>query len=165
MPRAALDAIPHPPLAVLHLAWPGVGASRLRSRGFGHLVVPQPGRRILGAVWSSSLFPGRAPEGQVLLTAFVGGARDPEAAGFPEAELLGVASRELAQSLGASGIPRLVHVTRHARAIPQYTRGHTGRLVTLAHAERRLPGIHFLGNYRGGISVGDVVRNALAPLP
>jgi protoporphyrinogen oxidase len=58
-----------------------------------------------------------------------------------------------------------VHVTRHARAIPQYTRGHAGRLEMLAHAQRRLPGIHFLGNYRGGISVGDVVRNALAPLP
>ncbi len=160
----ALGEIPSPPLAVLHLAYAASAFSAPLS-GFGHLVVPQPGRRILGAVWSSCLFPGRAPEGQVLLTAFAGGARDPEAAGLPDAELLDVATRELAQSLGASGSPRLVHVTRHARAIPQYTRGHAGRLEMLAHAQRRLPGIHFLGNYRGGISVGDVVRNALAPLP
>jgi protoporphyrinogen/coproporphyrinogen III oxidase len=161
---SALGEIPSPPLTVLHLAYPA-SAFPAPLSGFGHLVVPQRGRRILGAVWSSCLFPGRAPEGQVLVTAFAGGARDPEAAGLPDAEILGVATRELAESLGASGTPRLVRVTRHARAIPQYTRGHAGRLETLAHAERRLPGIHFLGNYRGGISVGDVVRNALAPRP
>ncbi|HTO77727.1 MAG TPA: protoporphyrinogen oxidase [Thermoanaerobaculia bacterium] len=159
----ALGDIPSPPLTVLHLAYPA-SAFPAPLSGFGHLVVPEPGRRILGAVWSSCLFPGRAPEGQVLLTAFTGGARDPSAAGFADTELLGVATRELAQSLGASGIPRLLRVTRHARAIPQYTRGHAGRVQALAHAERRLAGIHFLGNYRGGISIGDVVRNALAPL-
>jgi len=160
----ALSAMPQPPLAVLHLAYPATAFARPLD-GFGHLVVPAPGRRILGAVWSSCLFRGRAPEGQVLVTAFAGGARDPEAAGLPDGALLEIAARELAASLGASEGPRLVRVTRHPRAIPQYTRGHAARLEALAAAERRLPGLRFLGNYRGGISCGDVVRHALAPIP
>jgi oxygen-dependent protoporphyrinogen oxidase len=161
----ALAEIPQPPLAVLHLAYPAASFPA-PLEGFGHLVVPAKDRRILGAVWSSCLFPGRAPEGQVLLTAFAGGARDPDAAGLSDGDLLEIAGRELAASLGTKpgGLPRLLRVTRHARAIPQYTAGHAARLEALARAERRLPGLHLLGNYRGGISVGDVVRNALAPL-
>ncbi len=157
----ALGGIPHPPLAVLHLAWPP-GAFTEPLNGFGHLVVPAPGRRILGAVWSSALFPGRAPEGETLVTAFAGGARDPEAAGLSDGALLEIAARELSSSLGAGAAPRLVRITRHAHALPQYDLEHVARMKTIEAAETRWPGLTLLGNYRGGISVGDVVRNALA---
>jgi oxygen-dependent protoporphyrinogen oxidase len=158
---AALDAIPHPPLAVLHLAWPKAALAR-PFRGFGHLVVPDPSRRVLGAVWSSSLFPGRAPEGQILVTVFLGGARDPDALGLSDADLVAAAARDLEAEGIVRGRPRLVLLTRWARAIPQYERGHGARIAILAQAESRLPGLHFLGNYRGGISVGDVLASALA---
>ncbi|MGH9399252.1 MAG: protoporphyrinogen oxidase, partial [Thermoanaerobaculia bacterium] len=59
---AALAAIPSPALAVLHLAWPEDAFAR-PPRGFGYLVVPQAGRRILVCLWTSSLFSRRAPEG------------------------------------------------------------------------------------------------------
>nr|MDQ5871169.1 protoporphyrinogen oxidase [Acidobacteriota bacterium] len=88
---AALAGIPQPPLVVLHVGWRG----RIPLRGFGHLVVPQPGRRILGAVWSSNLFPGRAPEGSSLLTVFLGGARDPAAIELSDADLLAAATHDL----------------------------------------------------------------------
>jgi oxygen-dependent protoporphyrinogen oxidase len=162
-PEAArsLSEVPQPPLTVLHLSWPEAAfASPLR--GFGHLVVPEPGRRILGAVWSSCLFSGRAPQGQVLITAFVGGARDPEAAALPEGALLDLAAREVSASLGAMSAPRLVRATRYSRAIPQYDRDHESRMSLLAQAEASLPGLTLIGNYRGGISVGDVVKNALS---
>jgi oxygen-dependent protoporphyrinogen oxidase len=157
----ALAGIPHPPLAVLHLAWHD-SAFPTPPSGFGHLVVPSPGRRILGAVWTSCLFPGRAPLGETLLTAFAGGSRDPAAAALPDDRLLEVAARELSASLGAKGAPRLVRITRYTHALPQYGLDHESRMSTLAAAEARLPGLSFLGNYRGGISVGDVIRNALA---
>jgi oxygen-dependent protoporphyrinogen oxidase len=157
----ALSQVPQPPLAVLHLAWPAA-AFPTPLLGFGHLVVPTGKRRILGAVWSSCLFPGRAPQGQVLLTAFAGGSRDPAAAALPDAELLELATRELSASLGARSAARLIRVTRYARSIPQYDRDHETRLAALEQAERRNPGLTFIGNYRGGISVGDVVRNGLA---
>ena len=155
---AALSAIPHPPLVVLHIS---VAATE-RLRGFGHLVVPQPDRRILGAIWSSSIFAGRAPAGRSLLTVFLGGARDPGAIDLADDELLDVATRDLAAELGTPTDFAAVRVTRYARAIPQYDREHRGRMDSLASAEARLPGLSFLGSYRGGVSVGDVVRTALA---
>ncbi len=156
----ALAAIPHPPLAILHLSWPESALARPLV-GFGHLVCPDPARRILGAVWSSSLFAGRAPAGRVLLTVFMGGTRDPEAPSLADAELVGLAARDLEAEGLVRGSPDLVLLTRWERAIPQYERGHDERIAALAAAEARWPGLRFLGNYRGGISVADVVRTGL----
>lgn len=156
---AALAAIPHPPLAVLHLSWPEA-ALRRPLRGFGHLVVPDAARRILGAVWSSSLFPGRAPGGRVLLTVFLGGTRDPGAPELADAALVSLAARDLEAEGLVAGEPLLVLLTRFERAIPQYELGHGDRLRALAEAEARWPGLRFAGNYRGGVSVGDVVEAA-----
>lgn len=157
----ALDAIAHPPLAVLHLAW-SEDAPRRPLEGFGHLVVPAPSRRILGAVWSSSLFPGRAPAGRLLLTVFLGGGRDPDAFLLSDGELVAAAARDLGAEGLVRGAPEAVLVTRWPRAIPQYERGHAGRMAALAAAEERWPGLRLIGNYRGGVSVGDVVREGLA---
>ena len=158
---AALETIPCPPLAVLHLSWPAA-SSRLDLRGFGHLVAPGSGRRILGAVWSSSLFPGRAPAERALFTIFLGGSRDPEAAALTDAELVSAARRDLEQELGVRGLPQVIAVTRWPRGIPQYEAGHGERLAAVERAERQHPGLSFLGNYRAGVSVTDVVRNAAA---
>ena len=156
----ALEAVPHPPLAVLHLSWPE--SARLRPLdGFGHLVCPSPDRRILGAVWSSSLFPGRAPAGRILLTVFLGGARDPDVLSLTDAALADIAARDLAAQGLVRGDPEVVLATRWERSIPQYEVGHAARIAVLADAEARSPGLRFLGNYRGGISVADVVASGL----
>jgi oxygen-dependent protoporphyrinogen oxidase len=157
----ALESIPHPPLAVLHLSWPAA-ALRRPLRGFGHLVVPSASRRILGAVWSSSLFPGRAPEGRVLLTVFLGGTRDPAAPELETSELVAIAGRDLFAEGLVRGDPELVLLTRWQRAIPQYTPGHGQRMRVLAETEARWPGLRFAGNFREGVSVGDVVAGATA---
>ncbi len=154
---AALSDIPQPPVVVLHLAWPESDLARPLD-GFGHLVCNGPGRRILGAVWSSSLFPGRAPAGHALLTVFMGGARDPGAMKLSDFELTELAGRDLASEGLVRGPARAILVTRWRQAIPQYERGHEERIAALARAEERWPSLHFLGNYRGGVSVGDVVR-------
>jgi protoporphyrinogen/coproporphyrinogen III oxidase len=155
----ALAGIPHPFLAVVHVS---VSLASLPGpfHGFGHLVVPQEGRRILGAVWSSSLFPGRAPDGQALVTVFLGGERDPEASALSDGELAKVAAKDTAAALRARDEPRPVSITRYSRSIPQYVAGHLARIEVLARAESRWPGLVFLGNYRGGVSVGDVVKQA-----
>jgi oxygen-dependent protoporphyrinogen oxidase len=156
---AALASLPQPPLVVLHLAWPEASLAR-PLEGFGHLVVPDGSRRILGAVWSSSLFPGRAPEGRALMTVFLGGARDPDAPSLSDSRLVELATRDLEAEGLVRGAPELLMATRWKRSIPQYTNGHADRLEALARAEARWPGLRFLGNYRGGISVGDVVKSA-----
>ncbi len=155
----ALASIPHPFLAVVHLSIPADALPR-PLHGFGHLVVPQEGRRILGAVWNSSLFSGRAPSGQELATVFLGGARDPEAHNLSDEELASVAAGDTASALEASTRPEPVSITRYPRSIPQYVAGHEARIEALSRAEARWPGLTFLGNYRGGIAVGDVVKNA-----
>jgi oxygen-dependent protoporphyrinogen oxidase len=155
---AALRAIPYAPLVVLHLGSPAHPARA----GFGHLVVPQQQRRVLGAIWSSSLFPGRAPVGRALFTVFLGGARDPGAVDLSDDELVALASGDLAAA-EISGPFEPIRVTRYHRAIPQYDLSHGDRIASIAEAERRFPGLSFLGSYRGGVSVGDVVRSALIP--
>lgn len=157
----ALRDIAHPPLAVVHLAWPE-HAFPAPLRGFGHLVAPQAGRRILGAVYSSSLFADRAPRGETLVTVFVGGARDPEGARLPDEEVADLAARDLAAALGVGGRPRIVSVTRYQEALPQYDLGHESRMALLEQAESSWRGLSLLGNYRAGVSVGDVVHNAAA---
>ena len=158
---AALAEIPQPPVAVLHFDWPK-SALPAPLHGFGHLVVRAPGLRVLGAVWSSSLFAGRAPEGRELVTAFAGGTIDPDAARLPDAELAAQAASELRALLRATEDPRLVSITRWPHAIPQYELGHPARIERLSQAEARWGGLTFLGAYRGGISVGDVVKGAVA---
>src|SRR4029077_13371989 len=75
---ALLHAVEYAPVAVVSLAYrkQDVGHSL---NGFGFLVPRSAGLRTLGTIWNSSLFPGRAPEGHVLLTSFIGGALDPSA--------------------------------------------------------------------------------------
>ena len=156
----ALQAIPHPPLAVLHLSWPEASLPK-PLRGFGHLVVPSANRRILGAVWSSSLFPERAPAGRALFTVFLGGSRDPQALDLSDQDLIDAASRDLQEEGLVRGAAEPLRVTRWPRAIPQYDRGHADRCGVLAEAEHRHPGLRFAGNYRRGVSVADVIRAGL----
>src|SRR5262249_27217777 len=108
-------------------------------------------------------FAGRAPEGFALLTVFLGGARDPEILGSSDDELTEIAAHDLKAQGVTRGSPQVVMTTRWEHSIPQYEAGHRERMAALEKAEALLPGLRFLGSYRGGISVGDVLRNALTP--
>ena len=76
--------------------------------------------------------------------------------------LIETAGREVGEALGLSALPRAVSIERWKHAIPQYEIGHRGRMETLSRTEARWAGLRFLGSYRGGVSVGDVVRTGLA---
>jgi oxygen-dependent protoporphyrinogen oxidase len=156
----ALAEIPAPEVCVAHCAWPAAAFGR-PPVGFGHLLAPRPGEPVLGAVWSSALFPGRAPAGRVMLTFFLGGRRNPDAARLDDAGVGAAIEADARRALGATPPPEILRTTRYGAAIPQYEAGHGARMRVLAEAEAALPGLRFLGNYRGGISVGDVVENAI----
>jgi oxygen-dependent protoporphyrinogen oxidase len=130
--------------------------------GFGFLAPRVAGLRLLGCLFPSTIFPGRAPAGHVLLTAFAGGRRDPEAAALPDDELDRLLLAELGRVLGVDGPPVLRLGQRWPRAIPQYEIG-PGRFVALAEAiERELPGLHLAGSDRDGISLPDRLEKANA---
>ncbi len=157
----ALREIRYAPVAVLHF---GFRKNQIGSpkEGFGYLVAPTENSDILGCLWSSNLFPERAPDDHVLWTVFMGGDANASLLRLSDDELKRRALENLRPTMKLTGEPVFARLTRHAEAIPQYTIGHAERLRKLKEAEQNYPGLSFVGNYRGGISVGDVVNAALA---
>jgi oxygen-dependent protoporphyrinogen oxidase len=128
--------------------------------GFGYLSPQREGRPVLGVQWCSSIFPGRAPDGMVLLRALCGGWRRRDVVGWPEERLLRAVREELAVALGVRTPPVFHHVVRWPRAIPQYFVGHLERL---AWVERRLadhPGLFLGGNPYRGVALNDCVEQS-----
>lgn len=126
--------------------------------GFGFLV-PRPERlRVLGTIWNSSLFPGRAPEGQVVLTSFVGGAMDAAVLGGSDEEIRAIVEREVGGILGISAPATSHHLQRWTRAIPQYNLGHENILSALRQELRLCPGLFIAGSYLEGPAVGACVE-------
>lgn len=125
--------------------------------GFGMLIPQVEGFRILGTIFSSSLFPNRAPAGHVTLTSYVGGTRAPELASRPAEEVLRVTLEDLRRILGVRGEPTFSHQVHYPRAIPQYEVGYGRFRDRMSALEIQAPGIYFAGHYREGISLGDSI--------
>jgi len=124
------------------------------------MVVPRgEKRRLLAASFSSSKFPGRAPEGHVLVRGFVGGALDPGAAALGDAELRRIVLGDLADLIGARGEPVLARVDRWDRAMPQYHLGHLDRLAAIDRLLDRLPGLTLAGGSYRGVGIPQVIRS------
>jgi len=129
--------------------------------GFGFLVPGEERRRILGSLWTSSIFAHRAPDGCVLLRTLVGGARNPQLALLPEAQLVELARAELRQILAITATPVFVQVFQWPRAICQYTVGHRERLQQLDARLSALPGLFLTGNSYRGVALNDCTQNAV----
>jgi len=127
--------------------------------GYGYLVAGSERLATLGVLWESSIFPGRAQPGTVLLRAMVGGMRRPEMAAAPEDELIACALRELTPVLGVRGAPRKIWVRRWPAAITQYELGHGARLAAVREAAARHPGLTLCGTSYDGVAFGNAVRS------
>jgi oxygen-dependent protoporphyrinogen oxidase len=157
----ALSSIEYAPVVVVVTAHRRVDVADPLA-GFGFLVPKKERRAMLGTLFSSSMFSGRAPEGSVLLTTFVGGRRNPERVELADEALVDVVLRDLAALVGVRERPLWTEIVRWKQAIPQYDLGHAKKLAAVDAAERALPGLRFCANYRGGVSVGDCVKSAHA---
>jgi oxygen-dependent protoporphyrinogen oxidase len=155
---AALGRIFYPPVAEVFLGFPASAMGRPLD-GFGYLIPAKEQRKILGTIWSSALFPGRAPEGHVALTTFVGGARQPALAGLDDRELIGTVASELRSLMAVRGDPVYARIIRWEKAIPQYNLGHLALMDRIGSLERDVRGFYLCGNYRGGIAVGDCLTS------
>jgi oxygen-dependent protoporphyrinogen oxidase len=155
---AALEAIAYAPVATVASAYAASSIAHPLD-GFGCLVPRKERRRVLGVLFSSTMFEGRAPAGTALLTTFVGGQRSPELPSLAEQDIAALAHAEHAALLGARQAPLFQTVTRWPRAIPQYTLGHLDRVARAESTARALPGLFFCANWKGGISVGDCIKS------
>lgn len=135
-------------------------AHPLRGTGF---VVPRIERNpLLAATWVSSKWPGRAPEGHVLLRAFLGGGRDPHRLDRPDDELLDTAQTALAEVLGISGDPLWSRLFRWTRQSPQYEVGHLDRVAAIERRLTALPGLFLAGSGFRSIGIPDCVADGRA---
>jgi len=153
---STLSSILHPPVAVLALGFRRDQVTHPLD-GFGFLTPEVERRRVLGVIFSSSLFLDRAPAGHVMLTAFVGGTRDPD---FVQADPQTLTARvldDLRPLLGTRAEPTFRAVQVWPKAIPQYVLGY-GRFKEIADdVERRNSGLVLAGTYRDGVSLGDAI--------
>jgi oxygen-dependent protoporphyrinogen oxidase len=127
--------------------------------GFGYLIPAKEKRKILGTIWSSSIFSNRAPHGHVALTTFVGGARQPELVNNEDNDLISLVVEEIQSIMGLRGGPVYSKVIRWSKAIPQYNIGYDAVTSAIDRFETSMPGLYLCGNYRGGIAVGDCVMS------
>jgi oxygen-dependent protoporphyrinogen oxidase len=160
LPEAArsLSAIEYAPVAVVASAYRREDVEHDLA-GFGFLVPRVERRTVLGSLFSSSLFEGRAPAGHALFTTFVGGQREPAAVALDDAALANRAANELASLVGAR-VPLWSRIVRWPQAIPQYTIGHLDRIAAIDAASASMPGLFYCANWRGGVAVGDCVKSA-----
>ncbi len=154
----ALAGVAYAPIAIVASTYARSAVAHSLT-GFGFLVPRVEHRAVLGTLFSSSMFRGRAPEGTVLVTTFAGGRRNPEVLELADAALKAAVHTELADLVGAGQPPLWQELVRWPQAIPQYDIGHLDRLRPVAAAEAANPGLYFFANYRGGVSVGDRIQH------
>jgi len=153
-----LRSMPYAPVAVVHLGYER-GDVPHPLDGFGFLVAAGEQLRVLGCVFDSILWPGRAPEGKVLLRCVLGGARDPDAIGLSDEDLVTAARRDLKRVIGVDHKPVHVHVVRHAHGIAQYNLGHLERVARAEELARPL-GLVLAGSAYHGVAVNSLVADA-----
>lgn len=160
--QSALEPLTHidyPPVSVLTLAYKRAKVDHPLD-GFGVLVPECEQRSILGVLFPSSLFAGRAPDDEVLLTVFIGGERQPSLAVADTEQLCATVLPELEELLGTSGTPTFKHHKHWPRAIPQYKLGYGRLLEQMDQVEAQFPGLKLAGNYRDGISLSYCMEAA-----
>jgi protoporphyrinogen/coproporphyrinogen III oxidase len=130
--------------------------------GSGFVVPRVEAAGILAASWLSSKWPQRAPDGRVLLRAFVGGARDPRMLERSDPELVAQAIAALTPLLGIRAQPIFSRVYRFERANAQHEVGHLVRVAAIDRALARAPGLFLTGSGLRGVGIPDCIADARA---
>jgi protoporphyrinogen/coproporphyrinogen III oxidase len=158
---ALCEAVPYASTATVAFGYRADQVAHpMRGSGF---VVPRVERRaLLAGTWVTSKWPGRAPEGHVLLRGFLGGGRDPQRLESSDAELIDIARRELSALLGITGDPLFARLFRWTRQSPQYEVGHLQRVAAIDQRLAALPGVFVTGSGFRAIGIPDCIADGRA---
>ncbi|MDP2276694.1 MAG: protoporphyrinogen oxidase, partial [Nitrospirota bacterium] len=156
---SVLSEIPYPSVAVVCF---GYKKERIAHKldGFGFLIPYKERRKILGSLWDSSIFPGRAPDGYALLRSMMGGARASGIAMQDDSRLMDIVAEELGHIMDIKVQPDFVKIYRHEKAIPQYNIGHDRKLKAVDETVMKYKNLYLTGNAYRGISVNDCIENS-----
>ena len=157
--KEILSKIEYAPIIVIHTGYKHEDVP-YDLKGFGFLVPRKNRVRILGSVWSSSLFQERAPEGYALLTNFLGGQLDPEAIDLTNDDIMRIVQKDLSRALSIKSPPAFACITRYTHAIPQYNIGHLEKISRISKLLEQFNGLFLTGSYFTGISVAETVEHA-----
>ncbi|MCG8582866.1 MAG: protoporphyrinogen oxidase [Bacteroidales bacterium] len=129
--------------------------------GFGGLIPHKEKRDLLGVLFMSSLFKGRAPEGGALLTIFMGGIRNEALCDLNDEDLMQVLKKEFIDLMEVPEFnPSMIKIKRYSHAIPQYGANTGERYSAIDHVQKQYPGLIIAGNLRDGIGMADRIKQA-----
>lgn len=157
--QSRLQEFTRTPVALAYLGFPESAVSSSSRDGFGFLVAMGERLRVLGVVFESVVWHGRAPAGQLLFRCIYGGGRDPAAFDFDDAALLAQARSDLAVALQITAAPTHQSVVRWRQGIPRVTMGHADRAAAALAVARRHRIMLAGADYRG-VSVNDLCADA-----
>jgi oxygen-dependent protoporphyrinogen oxidase len=156
---AHLNDVYYPPVMVLYLGFKKDQIAQPLD-GFGYLIPSKEKKIFLGAIWSSTIFPNRSKEDEASFTIFIGGAKNPQVFDEDEDILIGEVLTEFKRIMKITGDPIYANRRMWEKAIPQYNLGYIEHENYFDKFEIENPGFFIGGNFRGGISVGDCVKNS-----
>ena len=157
--RAHADAIYYPPVLVCFLVYDRK-VIKQDLDGFGFLIPAKENKSFLGALWSSVIFSERVNDDKAAFTLFIGGSRNPGFVNEERTSLLTKVRKEFETLMAITADPVFSSERFWEKAIPQYNLGYIEHERFFDDFEKRNPGLFISGNYRGGISVGDCIKNA-----
>jgi protoporphyrinogen/coproporphyrinogen III oxidase len=128
--------------------------------GFGFLATRDQGIRILGCLYTSTLFPQQTTNDLVFLRVICGGSTDPGFADLSFEAALEIVKQDLQKTLGITSQPVSVQEARWDRGIPQYTLEHPTRMSRIQTLLEHTPGLYLAGNAYRGVGVNDCIREA-----
>ncbi|MBV9240858.1 MAG: protoporphyrinogen oxidase [Acidobacteria bacterium] len=150
----------YPPIAVVYASYKKTRVG-VPPDGFGILIPGVEKRDILGALFSSSVFDGRAPEDEHLFTIFIGGSRRPELCDRDDGKIIELATSELASIMRITGAPVFTDIKRWERSIPQYNIGYEKVTTAVETIQDKNSGLVICSNFYKGIAVGECVKNSI----
>jgi oxygen-dependent protoporphyrinogen oxidase len=153
------EAIPYASTATVALGYRREDVAHpMPGSGF---VVPRVERNpLLAGTWVTSKWPGRAPDGHVLLRGFLGGGRDPQRLEAADDELIETVTRELAALLGITAAPVFTRLFRFTRQSPQHEVGHLQRVSAIEQRLASIAGMFLTGSGFRGIGIPDCIADA-----
>ncbi|MFH2007206.1 MAG: protoporphyrinogen oxidase [bacterium] len=156
-----LGGIDYTGVVVVHTAYRPESVRRVPA-GFGFLVPRIAGRKLLGSVFVSCIYPDQAPARELLLRNVLGGALQPELLVREDRELVDLVRREHRALLRVADEPAFTEVVRYPGSLPLYEVGHGDRLSRLERALEKHPGLHVTGNALRGIGLADCLAKNFA---
>ncbi len=151
-----LSSIPYSSISVACLGYRQKDISH-NLNGFGFLVPRNQGKRILGAIWTSSIFESRSPNGMAQLRVMLGGATDPDAISMDDDKMINLIHDEISPMLGINNRPEYINLFKWQKGIPQFVLGHPEKIRHLTEFQEKYPGLFFTGNAYDGIGLNDCI--------